>query len=193
MLALQNSFHPSTDGTSFLTWTSEIASNGLRLPLKSCPTATRMMFQRCEFGSVSLPLKSSWLPSVLRIHPRIIVVTQISSRRVRWTLAHTTMLTLGLPRGFQCWFEMFETAGIQSSLPTKLVVSPRATYTTASPWAFEHLIAANRELFRHFSPPSPNCPLFCFESQLGCHFLNPKTLLLESSLMSASLSLPAKL
>lgn len=54
--------HPSTDGISFLTWTSEAASNSLRLPLKSCPTATRMMSQRCEFGSVSLPHKVLMAP-----------------------------------------------------------------------------------------------------------------------------------
>lgn len=37
-----------------------------RLPLKSCPAATRMMFQRCEFGSVPLSLtKSSVVPHCL--------------------------------------------------------------------------------------------------------------------------------
>lgn len=35
---------------------------GLGLPLKSCPTATRMMFQRCEFGLVPLPQWATQCP-----------------------------------------------------------------------------------------------------------------------------------
>lgn len=107
LLCKTAAIHPQTASPSSLGPLKQHLMN-LGLPLKSCPTAIRMMFQRCELGSVPLPHKvlsgtpvssgSGQAPLLLLRHPSreshghlSINVTQTSSRRVTWTLVYTSI------------------------------------------------------------------------------------------------------